>query len=801
MKIDSNGTPFWNYTYPSLAGSHGFSVKETQEGDLLVTGYLDTHTYEEYNQIILLKTDVNGSIAWYETFGGAESEIGWDIEISSDDGYIIVGESNSIVPENPDVIVIKTDSAGNETWRSYYEGSDIPSSEVGFSIDETIEGDFIICGRRSYIEQDTNHNIFVLKLNSQGDKIWRRDIASEGMDEAKSIIASSGGGFVLTGYNESMSPESLFVMKIKDELPPPVNFSVTISIQGNGSLNYNPGTYSFSEGTLLPLEASPDSNWVLSYWYYNEAVIGYTIEDNATFFYNVVSNVEITAVFMHNQSWYEYFGGSENEKGRSIIEANDGYLVAIGSTSSFGFGGSDIYVVKTYPNGTLVWEKNFGGSNNDNGVSIAKTNDGDFLLLGTTYSFGAGESDYYLIKIDADGNELWSKTYGGVFHSYATSIVSTLDNGFIIIGYSQSFGEGHYDVYIVRCDSSGNILWNNSYGGSNWDRGFEIIQTADEGFVVVGSTESFGVERESLYLFKIDGTGALLWETVDRSGDSSEGSSVMEDTSGEIIITGALNGDVYLVKYSSTGSHIWNHTYGGDNSDNGYGISQTETGYLIAGSTTSFGLGGDDIWILTTDSDGNLISNFTWGKYGGDRCFDHIVTSEGHIVITGYSYPNTGGSSDLLILSIKGTFSISTTFDMELVSGWNMISLPVIPDNPLTSSVLSGVEYYQLVTWSGTGYVTATEFEAGRGYWLLVLSDVNVTVSGTPVESLNLTLSPGWSMIGGLYTAVQVVDVFPGFYQLVTWTGTGYTPATVFEPGKGYWALVLEETQIQIPPT
>ena len=151
------------------------------------------------------------------------------------------------------------------------------------------------------------------------------------------------------------------------------------------------------------------------------------------------------------------------------------------------------------------------------------------------------------------------------------------------------------------------------------------------------------------------------------------------------------------------------------------------------------------------------------------------------------------------------TFMISITseveFTLELNIGWNMVSIPVIPDDHSAASVLSDVGFFQLVTWSGTGYVPATSFEAGKGYWLLVLEDVNVTITGIPVDSLSLSLSTGWSMIGGTYDEVQAADVFPGFYQLVTWTGTGYIPATVFEPGRGYWSLVLTETQIQLPPT
>ena len=151
------------------------------------------------------------------------------------------------------------------------------------------------------------------------------------------------------------------------------------------------------------------------------------------------------------------------------------------------------------------------------------------------------------------------------------------------------------------------------------------------------------------------------------------------------------------------------------------------------------------------------------------------------------------------------TFTIVVTseveYTMELRAGWNMVSLPVTPTDVSASSVLDGISFYQLVTWSGTGYVTATDFDTGRGYWLLVLEDVNVTVTGIPVDQVSMTLSPGWSMIGGPNSVVTASEVFPGFYQLVTWTGTGYTPATVFDPGKGYWALVLTETQIQLPPT
>jgi len=137
---------------------------------------------------------------------------------------------------------------------------------------------------------------------------------------------------------------------------------------------------------------------------------------------------------------------------------------------------------------------------------------------------------------------------------------------------------------------------------------------------------------------------------------------------------------------------------------------------------------------------------------------------------------------------------------IELSAGWNMVSLPVIPDDTSATAIMPTGAFFQLVTWSGTGYVSAAEFEVGKGYWLLVLYDITLTVSGEPVDEFTLNLSPGWTMVGGPNVEVSASDVFSGFYQLYTWSGSSYVVATEFEPSTGYWVLVLEDTQIQLPP-
>jgi len=144
--------------------------------------------------------------------------------------------------------------------------------------------------------------------------------------------------------------------------------------------------------------------------------------------------------------------------------------------------------------------------------------------------------------------------------------------------------------------------------------------------------------------------------------------------------------------------------------------------------------------------------------------------------------------------------SPQAVISLELIAGWNMVSLQVRPFSPSVPSVLRGIGFYQVVTWDGRGYVPVSTFQAGVGYWLLVLEDAIIEVRGMPLERVTLNLDPGWNMAGGPNVVVDAGDVFPGFYQLVTWDGYGYRLTSSFEPGKGYWALVLDEIQIQLPP-
>jgi hypothetical protein len=317
-----------------------------------------------------------------------------------------------------------------------------------------------------------------------------------------------------------------------------------------------------------------------------------------------------------NRVWDKTFGGTDIDEGRSVQQTNDkGYILG-GYTSSYSTGGFDVWLIKTDSSGKELWNRTFGGVFNDYGLSVQQTSDGGYIITGQTDSFGYGErykSDFWLIKTDSSGKELWNRTFGGTENDGGYFVEQTTDGGFIITGYIMSFGAEDWDVWLIKTDSSGKELWNRTFGGTSTDVGYSVQQTSDGGYIIVGGTVSYGAGDYDIWLIKTDGNGDEIWDRTYGELHSDIGYSIQQTSDMGYIIAGtfeifdadSINIEVWLIKTNSTGYEMWNRTFGGTGNDWSFSVQQTtDFGYIITGKTGSFDAGEMDVWLIKTDAEG-----------------------------------------------------------------------------------------------------------------------------------------------------------------------------------------------------
>ena len=204
------------------------------------------------------------------------------------------------------------------------------------------------------------------------------------------------------------------------------------------------------------------------------------------------------------EEWNKTFGGVSHEWAYSGQQTSDeGYVIA-GVTYPYGADSwsSDVYLVKTDENGNEAWSKTFGGSSDDRGRSVQQTSDGGYIIVGLTFSYGAGHYDAYLIKTDSEGNKHWSKTFGGFSEDVGYSVQQTSDGGYIIVGTTFSYAAGFTDVYLIKTDENGDETWSKTFGGLDYDSGRSVQQTSDGGYIITGDTSSYGAFID-VWLIKI----------------------------------------------------------------------------------------------------------------------------------------------------------------------------------------------------------------------------------------------------------------------------------------------------------
>ncbi|MGQ0829187.1 MAG: T9SS type A sorting domain-containing protein [Bacteroidota bacterium] len=301
------------------------------------------------------------------------------------------------------------------------------------------------------------------------------------------------------------------------------------------------------------------------------------------------------------------------------------------------------------------FEKIYGGNDYDYGYSVLQTYDKGYIVAGATTSFGSGNTHAYILKTDNVGIPKWHRSFGGINIDQAYSIKQTTDSGYVIAGYTNSFGFGGYDMYVIKTDKYGNVIWEKTYGGSNWDFAYSIDTTADGGYIIAGGTYSYGKGNEDMYLVKINSAGDTLWTKTYGGTNEDEARSVIQTSDSGYILTGFtksmgnVNGDMYTVKTNSTGDTLWTNKYGGLQEDIAYEVIESSTGeYIVAGKTKSVGNGNFDGLILFLSPTGSVNYAPTYGGTGNDGFHSIVRSAYGRLAMVGYTYTFGLGESDFL---------------------------------------------------------------------------------------------------------------------------------------------------------
>jgi len=366
-----------------------------------------------------------------------------------------------------------------------------------------------------------------------------------------------------------------------------------------------------------------------------------------------------------NYYWATSYGGEGWDDVYSIQQTSDGGYVVAGHTNSFGAGESDFWVLKLRGDGTIQWQKTYGGNGWDGAESIQQTSDGGYVVAGYTESFGAGDGDFWVLKFREDGTVQWQKTYGGNGWDGADSIQQTSDGGYAVAGDTESFGAGDGDFWVLKLREDGTVQWQKTFGGMEWDGAESVQQTSDGGYVVAGWTESFGTGDGDFWALKLDGDGAIQWQKTYGGKEWDWASSIQQTSDGGYVVAGetesfgAGDEDFWVLKLRGDGTVQWQKTFGGKEWDGASSIQQTsDGGYAVAGDTESFGAGDGDFWVLKLRGDGTVQWQKTFGGREWDEARSIRQTPDGGYVVAGYTESFGAGEEDVLVLKLDGDGNI-----------------------------------------------------------------------------------------------------------------------------------------------
>lgn len=367
--------------------------------------------------------------------------------------------------------------------------------------------------------------------------------------------------------------------------------------------------------------------------------------------------------------WTKTYGGPGNDFGYCLDITDDAGFIIAGSYFQQA-GNSDFYLLKTDEQGDTLWTRTYGGDHYDGARWVFQTSDNGYIVAGIDRSYSFGENDIQLFKTDSTGNILWTRSYGGEHEEGITGGQPTADGGYILIGYTASFGMGSMDAWLLRLDADGDTLWTKTYGGENYDSGTSVVQTPDEGYFVLCNI-NYGFNDQGLTLIKTNPAGDSLWARRYFHNNEFGVSIIPAADNAYLILANTLavgdEFDMRLIKIEDDGDTVWTRIIGGLEIDIGYSIQQSaDNGFVICGSTGPYF--DQDIYIIKTDPDGDTVWTKTIAgrQYGNDIGNCIRQTSDGGFVLTGSLLTGDAAQEVCLIKLASGQVGIENESDNSL---------------------------------------------------------------------------------------------------------------------------------------
>lgn len=500
-------------------------------------------------------TDINDTLIEVESFNPIDSVWYW-LKISDVYGYSTTGPSYFVLDNPPEPVslspIIFNNNSFDFSW-SICDETDFEFYSIYESLDENMlfENKIYESNQRGIIgllyqsfemNQYYHYQIEVtdywgLKSRSNIQKgtswyLFDNQYGQGSYDYGRSILQTADGGYISAGNTSTLGNQNGDVLLLKiDE---------SGIEQWIHSLTFSP-----SDRANMVLESS-ESGYI---------IIGNTISP--------LNESKDILVLKTNQSghveWFNRYGSNEDQEGHYILSLTNGGYIICGQSIDENTGFNMLYLLKIDSDGSEVWEQTFGGNREDHGYSIIESNDGSFLITGMTENSGDMSGDAWLLKVDLDGNEIWQHTYGGTGVDLSRSLVNTGD-GYIMVGNTSSYGSGNNDVFVIKVNLEGTQEWSNTYGGGGTDIGRAIIKTNDGSFVIAGYTDSFGENSGfNVWLLKIDSLGNLLWDKTFGGDGNDRALSVNQSLDGGLVLTGFSNSidsasDILIIKTDDKGN-------------------------------------------------------------------------------------------------------------------------------------------------------------------------------------------------------------------------------------------------------